>query len=167
MTVDATYQPGVVQRRQNGSLCIVSGTTVSFESGGNLRVESGGAATFASGATVTIAGALLLPVEAGTTTAAFTAQTGLTTFGTTGTNAWTLAQPTAGAGIYKVLACTVHGATTVSQTVTCVGATILNATTAATSVMTFTSRASVALISASSLTWVLAHPAPTANVAFS
>ncbi len=143
MAVDGTY-PSVVQRRQDGNMYVPTGKSLEVEAGGFF----------------------MLPVEAGSSAAVFSNH-GVTTFGTTAAETCALAQP-ARAGILKVLACVVHGATTVSTTVTTVGAKILGGSTVAagTSVITFTSCGSLTLISASTATWVpLANPA--ANIAFS
>ncbi len=147
MTVDTSYQPGVVQIRQNGSLCAVSGTTITIESGATLKIESGG--------TFTVSGAATIPTETVGSSATAFSPYGLTIFGTTATGAsYNLGTPPA-AGINKYIVKVLHGATTTSETVLCTGATILNATTAATSVITFANRGWVHLISASTSTWVL------------
>jgi len=160
MTADATYQ-SVVQIRQDGNAYVPSGKSLNVESGGTLTLESGGVLAVSAGSAITV------PVEVGTTTAAF-ANYGVTTFGSTASNAWTLSAPNR-VGLTKTLACIVHGATTVTETVTTLGCKIMGATTvvAGTSVMTFSGVQSVTLISRTTAEWVLAHPIPTANVAFS
>ncbi len=141
---DGTYPSGVVQRRQDGSVYVPSGKSIEIESGGLFQ----------------------FPVEAGSS-AATLSNHGLTTFGTTAAEGLLLAQPSR-AGLLKVLACVVHGATTVSTTVTTVGAKILGGSTVAagTSVITFTSCGTLTLMSASTVAWVpLWNPA--ANIALS
>ena len=143
MAVDLTY-PSVVQSRQDGNMYVPTGKSIEVESGGLFQ----------------------LPVEAGSSVATLSNH-GLTTFGTTAAEGLLLAQPTR-TGLIKVLACTVHGATTVSTTVTAVGAKILGGSTVAagTSVITFTSCGSLTLISATTAVWVpLGNPS--ANIAFS
>lgn len=160
MTADATYQ-SVVQIRQDGNAYVPSGKSLNVESGGTLTLESGGVLSVSAGSAITV------PVEVGTTTAAFS-NSGYTTFGSTASNAWTLAAPSR-VGLVKTIACTVHGATTVTETVTTLGCKILGATTvvAGTSVMTFSGVQVVQLVSLSTASWGLNHPIPTANVAFS
>lgn len=167
MTADATYYSGVVQNRQDGNEYVPSGKSINVESGGAITVESGGTLTVASGAVLVMAGHQTIAVEVGTTTAAFS-NSGYTTFGSTASNAWTLAAPSR-VGLVKTIACTVHGATTVTETVTTLGCKILGATTvvAGTSVMTFSGVQVVQLVSLSTASWGLNHPIPTANVAFS
>lgn len=161
MTADATYYSGVVQIRQDGNAYVPSGKSLTVESGGTITLESGGVLAQSAGSAITI------PVEAGTTTAAF-ANHGLTTFGSTASNAWTLSAPNR-IGLVKILACTVHGATTVTETVTTLGCKILGATTVVggTSVMTFAGVQAVTLVSVTTASWCLAHPKPTAEVSFS
>lgn len=161
MTADATYYSGVVQTRQDGNTYVPSGKSINVESGGSLVLESGAVLAPAAGSAITV------PVETGTTAAAF-ANYGVTTFGSTASNAWTLSAPNR-VGLVKTLACTVHGATTVTETVTTLGSKILGATTvvAGTSVITFSGVQVVTLISLSTASWCLAHPIPTANAAFS
>jgi hypothetical protein len=152
MTADATVLQGVVNIRQDGNLYVPTGKSANVESGGVLTVETGG--QFA------------MPTEAGSSAATF-ANYGLTTFGATAATACLLAAPNR-AGLIKVIACTVHGATTVSNTVTTVAAKILGGSTVVggTSVITFTSNAGIALISASTTEWILMSQ-PAANIAFS
>ena len=162
MTVDATYQPGVVQIRQNGDACAVSGTTIVLESGGGLRIESGatqtvdsgGAITVASGGTLTVAsggtlalagtltqtGSINIKVTAGATTAALTG-IGLITLSDTGANpGYTMTAP-ANVGQRCTIANLTHGATTGSKVVTLTAHKLFGGTTAVagTSVITMTS----------------------------
>ena len=175
MANDATYQPGVVQIRQNGDLAVVTGTSAIVETGGGLTVESGGAATVASGATLTLAGAATVsaggymawPIETATTTAALT-NFGLSIISTTAADAaFSLAAPTA-AGMFKVIASIDHGATTITQTVKLTGCKVSGGSTvlAGTSVIGFLGNTSISLISMGTTSWALACPRPTADVSF-
>jgi hypothetical protein len=70
--------------------------------------------------------------------------------------------------LVKVLVHTVHGANTVSNTVTATAAKILGGSTVVggTSVLTFTSVANIALVSTSTAAWAVMSQ-PSANIAFS
>lgn len=133
MAVDPTY-PSVVQRRQDGSMYVPTSRSLNIEDGGYTTV----------------------PVTVMATTSGTITNFGLTTIGTTIAASYTLAVPTA-AGMEKTIAVTVHGATTVTQVVSSGAANFLcGGTTAATSIMTFTSRIqSVTLLSASTALWVV------------
>jgi hypothetical protein len=144
MALDSTMTPGVFQIKQNGSAAVVSGTTLDVQSGGVLRAEDGGV--------------IASPVTVQATTSGTITNFGLTTFGTTIASAYTLAAPHV-PGIRKTLACTIHGASTVSQVVTFGGsATALNlagGSTAAVTTLTFTEHGVVELVSATTSQWLI------------
>ncbi len=158
MTVDGTAPPGVFRIGQNGSAAAVSGTTLTIESGGSLRVESGGSVVIASGGSLTYADGATpaSPVTVQSTTSGTITNAGYTSIGTTIASAYTLAAMTT-AGVTKRIACTVHGASTVSQVITFAGsATALapcGGTTAAVTTITFTEPGVVELISATTAVW--------------
>ncbi len=103
-------------------------------------------------------GAIELPVTVMTTTSATITNFGITTFGTTIASAYTLAAPDR-AGLRKVLMCTVHGASTVSQVITTSSANMLqdifggSTVGAAYQTMTFTEPTAVELVSLSTSVW--------------
>jgi hypothetical protein len=175
MPNDATYQPGVVQIRQNGDLAVVTGTSAIIETGGGLTVESGGALAVASGGTVSLTGAMTIPtggyiavpVENATTTAALT-NYGLSIISTTAADlAFSLAAPTA-AGMIKTIASVDHGATTITQTVKLVGCKVSGGSTvlAGTSVIGFLNNTSITLISLGTTSWAIYGPRPTTEISF-
>lgn len=175
MPNDGSYQPGVVQIRQNGDLAAVTGTSIIVETGGGIRLESGGAGVVDSGATLTVNGVLALgtggylamPVETATTTAAMLNH-GVSLISSTAADlAFSLAAPTA-AGQFKVIACIDHGATTIAQTVKATGCKISGASTvlAGTSIISFLSNTSLSLVSIGTTQWALACPKPTADITF-
>lgn len=143
MAADPTY-PSVLQRRQDGNAYIPSGVALEVEAGGHIA----------------------MPVEAGTSATAF-ANYGVTVFGATAAATYQLAAPSR-AGLVKVLVHTVHGATTVTNTVTATAAKILGGSTVVggTSVLTFTSVANISLVSTSTAAWAVMSQ-PSANIAFS
>jgi len=143
MAADGTY-PSVVQRRQDGNMYVPTSKAIEVEAGGQFA----------------------MPVEAGTSAAAF-ANYGVTVFGATAAASYQLAQPSR-AGLIKVLVHTVHGATTVTNTVTATGSKILGGSTvvAGTSILTFSSVANIALVSTSTSEWAVLSQ-PSANIAFS
>lgn len=153
MATDASY-PSVVQIRQDGNLYVPTGKSINIESGGQV-VYSGG-------------GLNLLAVESISSSATPFSNAGVTVFGTTATGAsYNLAQPSQ-VGLSKFLIKTVHGATTTTETVLCTGATILNATTAATSVITFANRGYVHMISVTTNQWAIVSTVGTkAEVSYS
>ena len=79
-------------------------------SSGELNVDSGGAITVDDG------GHFTMPVTVQATSTGTITNYGVTTFGTTTANTYTLAVPTR-AGLRKILACTIHGATTITDTI--------------------------------------------------
>lgn len=142
MAVDPTY-PSVVQRRQDGNLYVPTGKNITLESGASLIVSDGAYAA--------------PPVTVMATTSGTITNYGLTTIGTTVASAYTLAVP-AFAGQEKTIACTVHGATTVTQVINSGAANFRcgGTSTAATSVMTFTSPMQcVTLKAASTAVWIV------------
>jgi hypothetical protein len=143
MPVDATYQ-SVVQIRQDGNAYVPTGKAIEVEAGGHFA----------------------MPVESGTSAASFT-NYGVTVFGATASASYQLAAPSR-AGLVKVLVHTVHGATTVANTVTATGAKILGGSTVVggTSVLTFLSVANISLVSTSTAAWAVMSQ-PSANISFS
>jgi hypothetical protein len=140
MTADATYGQGVVNIRQDGSLYVPTGKSVSIESGGSLLIEAGG--QVAEPVTVLA-----------TTVATVFNNHGLVVMTSTANGIHTLAAPSR-AGLRVILANSVHGATTVTKTVTTTGATITGGTTGTTTIATFTSAIqSLSLISTSTANW--------------
>lgn len=103
MTQDRSYQPGIY-RTQGGNELVVG-------SSGLITVETGGAIVVADG------GQIANPVTTQATTSGTITNHGITTFGTTKQDAYVLADPSR-AGLRKSLICTVHGATTITATVT-------------------------------------------------
>lgn len=141
MTQDATHQTFGLYQKQNGSPGLSSGSTLEIHSGATVKVEDGG--VFAH------------PVTTVATTAGTVTNCGYTILGATQTAAWTLNAPSA-AGIEKTLACTVSGASSVSQTLTFTGATCLNpagGSTAAITTLTWTEPGVVVLVSATTAVW--------------
>lgn len=142
MTQDATVTAPLLYQKQNGSAGLSSGSTFDIHSGGSVNVETGGN--------------IAVPVTVKATTSDTITNFGYTTIGTTIASAYTLDAPNK-AGLVKDIACTVHGASTVSQVLTFGGsATALNVsggTTAAVTTLTFTEPATVRLISASTSVW--------------
>ena len=138
---DVTYNPGGTGiRREQGGRVLAVGST------GEVNIEDGGKLTF--------------PVTTQTTTSGTITNFGLTKFGTTIAAAYTLANPDY-AGQLKILSCTVHGATTVTQTITtastaCTIAGTSSGAGATIRTLTFTNAGqSIALMSLSSTSWVV------------
>lgn len=125
---DLTYPLGGqgVYEKQGGKELVVGSTgAITVESGGNVDVtgtltaKSSGVLNVDSGGAITIddGGHLAMPITTQSTTSGTITNFGLTTIGTTIASAYTLAAPTR-PGLEKIIICTVHGATTVSQVVT-------------------------------------------------
>lgn len=154
MAEDATYQ--VPLQRQQG------GTNLSIGSTGTLTIESGGAVNIASGGLLSIAtgGQFAIPVTTQTTTSGTITNNGLTTFGTTIADAYTLADPDR-AGLVKYLICTIGGATTVTKVITTASTnvTIIGTSGPPTTVLRtltfFEAGERAILVSASTTAWVL------------
>lgn len=178
MADDATYQVPL-QRQQGGTnLSIGSTGTITVESGGDINVSAGGAITInassglivatsgtlqvASGGALQVAtgGHLTVPVTVQSTTSGTITNFGVTTIGTTIAGAYTLADPDR-AGLAKTIACTVHGATTVSQVITTASTnvTIIGTSSPAATILrtlTFTNGGqSISLISSSTTAWLI------------
>ena len=123
---DESYPLGGQGNRmeQGGKSWVIGSTgTLTFEAGGTLvgapaipsgaelNVDSGGAITLDDGAHFT------MPVTVKSTSTGTITNFGVTTFGSTSADAYTLAAPTR-AGLLKFLICTVHGATTTASVIT-------------------------------------------------
>ena len=94
---------GVYEKQGGKELVVGSTGTITVESGGAIALEDGG--HFA------------MPVTVKSTSTGTITNYGVTTFGSTSADAYTLAAPTR-AGLLKILACTVHGATTTASVIT-------------------------------------------------
>jgi hypothetical protein len=117
---DATYPLGGqgVYLKQGGKELVVGSTgAITIESGGSI--SNTGTQTIASGGAIALEdGAQLAnPVTTKSTSTGTITNFGITTFGSTSADAYTLADPTR-AGLRKTLICTVHGGTTISSVIT-------------------------------------------------
>ena len=133
---DPTYPLGGqgIRREQGGkSLVVGSSGTITIESGGTLAFDSGSAHNVSgtqtiltggvlnvdSGGAMTIddGGYVAVPVTVKSTSTGTITNFGVTTFGSTSADSYTLAAPTV-AGLRKTLVCSVHGATTTASVIT-------------------------------------------------
>lgn len=157
LVVDSTglitvAEGGVISVSTGGNINLLGNLTV--QTTGVLNVDSGGAITIDTG------GHIAYPVTTQSTTSGTITNYGLTVFGTTIADAYTLAAPTR-AGLHKTLMCTVHGATTVNAVVTTnsTSVTIISTSDPASVIrrtMTFTNGGQcVQLISSSTSAWVV------------
>lgn len=157
MAVDTTMATGGIQRKQNGSMEVTSGSTLDIATGGVLKIESGGTFSIASGGVISVAtgGELAVPVTVKSTTSDTITNYGVTTLGTTIASAYTIDAPDR-AGLRKDLICTVHGASTVSQVLTFSGSCTMvgaNGSTDTVSTITFTEPGTVGMVSLSTTSW--------------
>ncbi len=130
MAIDATYPlggTGVYQDQGGLKLTVGTSGSIEVESGGEVNVQSGGVATVKSGGelnvdsggaiTIDDGGEIAVPVTVKSTSTGAITNYGVTTFGSTSADSYTLTAPDR-AGLRKTLVCTVHGATTISSVVT-------------------------------------------------
>ena len=176
---DATYPlAGQGNREEQGGKSWVIGSTgtLTIEAGGTLAISTGATFSMAGALTVASTGALIVadgaqiaePVTVKSTSTGTITNFGITTFGSTSANSYTLAHPDR-AGLRKTLLCTVHGATTISSVVvTASTASFIRNTTAVAQdahTLTFLSAGTFAeLISVSTSEWRLLSTSA-ANVA--
>lgn len=114
---------GVYFKQGNKELVVGSTATLTIESGATVT-DAGtasftGVKTVASGGVLSVAdgGELAVPVTTKSTSTGTITNYGVTTFGSTSADTYTLTAPDR-AGLRKTLICTVHGATTISSAIT-------------------------------------------------
>lgn len=100
-----------------GDLTVGTSATLTMSTGGTGSIS--GVATFNSTAVINLldGSELALPVTVQATSTGAITNFGVTTFGSTSADTYTLAAPDY-AGLTKILICTVHGATTISSAIT-------------------------------------------------
>ena len=168
---DTSYPLGGqgVYRKQGGKELVVgSSGTLTVETGGTLSVTTGATVSFSSGTPLAVAGStgiividdsgkIAVPVTIKTTSTGTISNFGYTAIGSTSANAYTITAPDK-AGLMKYIAVTVHGATTITCTITTASTNsyIRSSTAAAgdTHVLNFTSAGeAVTMVSHSTAEW--------------
>ena len=118
---------GVYHKQGNKELVVGSSGTLTVETGGTVTVTTGATVSLSSGTPLAVSGStgivvidtggqIAVPVTVHTTSTGTITNFGVTTFGSTSADSYTLTAPDR-AGLRKTLICTVHGATTVTSNV--------------------------------------------------